>query len=193
MSSFVACWKRTLHQSLVTVRLLYEIILEAKSDLEMSEERRRFREHPRQSFELGRSISSRHFGKFRKHSNEIRSSVLLKLKPGADNDAQRNEKIGVASNGTFVRWSNPVLSMRPQTAGQGSGRGLVRAGIGRSLWGGLDCSGRKGRRRKTIRWRSWAGKRAGTGGKWVDRGGGRAGGRGRGVRTGGNWDRQEGR
>ena len=54
-------------------------------------------------------------------------------------------------------------------------QGLGGAGIGRSWWGGLDFSGRKGRRRNTIRWRKRVGKRAGTGGKWADRGGARVG------------------
>ena len=88
MSTFVTCWKRTLDESPVAIKLLDEIIVEAKSDLEMSEEQSRFKEHLRQSFELEMSMPSHHFGKSQKHSNESQSSVLLKLKPGLDNDAR---------------------------------------------------------------------------------------------------------
>ena len=63
VSSFLTCWKRTLDESPVTIKLLDEIIVEAKSDLEMSKERSRFKEHLQQSFELERSILSHHFGK----------------------------------------------------------------------------------------------------------------------------------
>ena len=52
-----------LNESPVVIKLSHEMIVEAKSDLEMSKERSRFGEHLRQPFELGRSISSRHFGK----------------------------------------------------------------------------------------------------------------------------------
>ena len=116
MSSFVTCLKRTLCESPVTVKLSDEIIVEATSDLEMSKERSRFREHLRQSFELvGRSISSHHFWKSQKYSNESRSSVLLKLKQDLHNDAQINETVGSVGNGGLVC----RLSSRPHTAVQG--------------------------------------------------------------------------
>ena len=113
MSCFVACWKRTLHQSLAAIN-----ILEANSGLEMSEERRplrQFREHPRRSFEPGRSIWPHHFEKSRKHSNESRSSVLLKLKPGPDNDAQLEVSSGGPVDGSHTRWHGIALIpwMRP--------------------------------------------------------------------------------
>ena len=118
--SFVACWKQTLYESLITITLLYEIIIKAKSDLEiMSEAQGRFKEHLCQPFEIERSILSHHFRKSQKHSNESQNSVLLKFKLGLDNDAQTNERICVASNGGFVCRSNPALSPRTQTAGQG--------------------------------------------------------------------------
>ena len=90
------------------------MIVEAKSDLEMSKERSRFKENILQSFELESSISSHQFGKSRKHSNESRSSVLLKLKPGLNNDAQTNGPVGSVSNGRLVS----RLSLRPHPAGQ---------------------------------------------------------------------------
>ena len=69
-----------------------------------------------------------------------------------------------------------AISVAASGAGLGqTGPGLGRVGIGRSWWGGLDYSGRKGLQRKRIRWRRWAGKQAGTGGKWADRGGAQAG------------------
>ena len=124
ISSFVACSKRTIGKSPVTKKMSNEITVEAYSDLRKSRERSRLRGHLRQSFDLGRSSSPCHFGESRKHSNESRSSVLLKLKPELDNDAQTNETIGVASSGGFVRRGSPVPSLRPQTAGQGLvGRG----------------------------------------------------------------------
>ena len=116
MSCFVACWKRTLHQSLAAIN-----ILEANSGLEMSEERRplrQFREHPRRSFEPGRSIWPHHFEKSRKHSNESRSSVLLKLKPGPDNDAQLEVSSGGPVDGSHTRWHGIALNPWMRTAGR---------------------------------------------------------------------------
>ena len=63
MSLFVKYWKQTLDKSPVTTKLLREIIVEKKSDLEMSKERSRFKEHLRQSFEQERITDSHHFGK----------------------------------------------------------------------------------------------------------------------------------
>ena len=54
MSPFVTCSKQTLDESPVSIKLSGEVIVEAKSDLEMSKELSRFREHLRQSFELYR-------------------------------------------------------------------------------------------------------------------------------------------
>ena len=121
MSTFVRCWKRTLNESPVAIKLSDEIIVEVTSDLEMSKERSRFKEHLRQSFELERSISSHQFGKSRKHSNGSQSSVLLKIKPGLDNDGQTNKPVRSVSNGGLAR----RLSSQPHTAGQGfMGRNL---------------------------------------------------------------------
>ena len=117
MSCFVACWKRTLHQSLAAIN-----ILEANSGLEMSEERRplrQLREHPRPSFEPGRSIWPHHFEKSRKHSNESRSSVLLKLKPEPDdNDAQREVSSGGPVDGSHTRWHGTARIPWMRTAGR---------------------------------------------------------------------------
>ena len=115
MSYFVTCWKRPLDESSVTIKLSDKIIVEAKSYLEMSKERRGFREHFWQSFELERSMSSHYFWKSQNHSNKSRSSCLLKLKQELDNGAHINKTVGNVSNGGFVR----RLSSRPQTAGQG--------------------------------------------------------------------------
>ena len=70
MSSFVACLKQTLNEFPVTTNLSNEIIVKAKFDLEMSKQQSRFGEHSLQSFKLERNISSHHFGKSQKHSNE---------------------------------------------------------------------------------------------------------------------------
>ena len=102
------------------------------------------------------------------------------------------EKVGEGDDRWRLRTGElqvTAVLMAVSGAGWGqTGRGLGRAGIGRSWWGSLDCSGRKGRQRKMTQLRRWAGKRTGTGGKVADRGGawaGEDGGYGRGgIRTG---------
>ena len=56
MSAFVTSRKQTLDKSPVIIIFLDEINVEANSDLEMSKERNRFKEHLWQFFELERSI-----------------------------------------------------------------------------------------------------------------------------------------
>ena len=61
-------------------------------------------------------MSPHHFEKSRKRSNESRSSILLKLKPGPDNDTQLEVSNGGPVDGSCARWCGMTLVPRMRMA-----------------------------------------------------------------------------